>query len=74
MIALAEGRHFSEIFPNGIVDLNLRFREAKTSKEKLQQESIFILDEWCSNYEQKVRDLGGIGFFLAVLARRSYCL
>ncbi|HPA13104.1 MAG TPA: hypothetical protein PK692_03425 [Bacteroidales bacterium] len=64
MIALAEGRHFSEIFPNGIVDLNLRFREAKTSKEKLQQESIFILDEWCSNYEQKVRDLGGIGFFL----------
>ena len=30
----------------------------------MQQESIYQLDEFCDQYEQKIRDLGGIGFFL----------
>ena len=30
----------------------------------MQQESIFAIDNWCTEYEQKVRDKGGIGFFL----------
>ncbi|HPK04941.1 MAG TPA: hypothetical protein PK908_03530 [Bacteroidales bacterium] len=63
-IPLADGKHFAEVFPNGIVDLSLRYREAKTIKEKIQQTSILMLDDWCTNYEQKIREMGGIGFFL----------
>ncbi|GGZ30648.1 hypothetical protein GCM10007049_24380 [Echinicola pacifica] len=63
-ITLAEGKHFSEIFPTLKVDLSLRFREASTKEEKLQQESIYLIDKWCGEYEQKIRDKGGIGFFL----------
>lgn len=63
-IPLAGGKHFSEIFPESKVDLSLRYREPKTHIEKLQQQSIFSIDDWCTRYEQNVRDKGGIGFFL----------
>ncbi|EOZ95857.1 Glucosamine-6-phosphate deaminase [Indibacter alkaliphilus LW1] len=63
-IPLAEGKHFREIFPDMKVDLSLRFREPKTPMEKLQQQSIYLIDQWCGEYEQRIRDLGGIGFFL----------
>ena len=63
-IPLAEGKHFSEVFPDSIVDLSLRYRDCKTPEECLQQKSIFLIDDWCTQYEQKIRDLGGIGFFL----------
>ena len=33
-------------------------------QEKIQQESIFLIDEWCTNYENEIREKGGIGFFL----------
>ncbi len=63
-IPLAGGRHFSEVFPDSKVDLSLRYRDPKGQLEKIQQESIFLIDNWCSVYEQKIRDKGGIGFFL----------
>ncbi len=63
-ILLAQGMSFNEVFPDGKVDLSLRYREAACSTEKLQQESIFLIDQWCSNYEEKIREKGGIGFFL----------
>jgi glucosamine-6-phosphate deaminase len=63
-IELAEGKSYTEVFPNFIIDLSLRYREAKTPEEKLQQKSIFMIDDWCSMYEQKVRSMGGIGFWL----------
>jgi glucosamine-6-phosphate deaminase len=63
-IPLSEGKHFTEIFPNSKVDLSLRYREPKGHMEKLQQESIFAIDNWCTEYELKVREKGGIGFFL----------
>ncbi|WP_200979462.1 PIG-L family deacetylase [Echinicola sp. 20G] len=63
-IPLAEGKHFTEIFPDYKVDLSLRFREATNKLEKLQQESIFLIDKWCGEYEAKIREKGGIGFFL----------
>ena len=40
------------------------FRSAKSPVEKLQQKSIQLIDDWCSSYEQKVREKGGIGFWL----------
>lgn len=63
-IPLAGGRHFLEVFPDSRVDLSLRYREPKNHIERIQQESIFSIDDWCSGYEQKIREKGGIGFFL----------
>lgn len=63
-IRLAEGRHYSEVFPDNLIDLSLRNREALNPVEKLQQASIFLIDNWCTGYEKKIRALGGIGFFL----------
>jgi glucosamine-6-phosphate deaminase len=63
-ITLAEGKHYSEVFPDNLIDLTLRNREAMNPFEKLQQASIFQIDNWCTNYEKKIRALGGIGFFL----------
>ncbi len=63
-IPLYNGMHFSKVFPDSKVDLSLRFREYKTQEEHIQQQSIFLIDDWCSEYESKIRALGGIGFFL----------
>ncbi|MDE0561840.1 glucosamine-6-phosphate isomerase [Algoriphagus sp. NF] len=63
-IPLAEGKHYSEIFPDLKVDLSLRFRDPVNDLEKLQQESIYMIDQWCADYEKRIRNLGGIGFFL----------
>jgi len=63
-IPLAGGRHFTEVFPDNKIDLSLRSREATTKLEKIQQESIFMIDNWCTRYEEKIREKGGIGFFL----------
>jgi glucosamine-6-phosphate deaminase len=64
-ISLPEEKSYTEVFPDLKIDLSLRFREAKSATEKLQQNSIFAIDNWCSEYEQKVRQLGGIGFFMS---------
>ncbi|MEN8227115.1 MAG: glucosamine-6-phosphate isomerase [Bacteroidota bacterium] len=63
-IPLSGGCHFSEVFPDSKVDLLLRNCDPKSHIEKIQQESIFAIDNWCSEYEQGIRDKGGIGFFL----------
>lgn len=54
----------SEIFPDQVVDLSLRTRYASTTLERLQKRTIEIVDQFCTDYEMKIRDLGGIGFFL----------
>ncbi|RPH28484.1 MAG: glucosamine-6-phosphate isomerase [Bacteroidales bacterium] len=66
-IPLVDGKHFNEIFPDLRVDLSLRYRECRSKIEEKQQKSIFMIDSWCSDYEQKIRDKGGIGFFLGGL-------
>lgn len=63
-IPLDGGRHFSEIFADGVIDLGLRYRDPKNADEKARQSSIFSIDDWCAGYEQKIYDMGGIGFFL----------
>lgn len=64
-IGLTDGKHFLEVFPDYKIDLTLRFREAHTALEKLQQGSIFKIDDWCTRYEEQIREKGGIGFFLS---------
>jgi glucosamine-6-phosphate deaminase len=63
-IPLAEGKHYLEVFPDHLVDLSLRYRECKNLQEDLQQKSIFLIDRWCSEYEARIREKGGLGFFL----------
>lgn len=65
LIPLAEGKSYNEVFPNLRIDLSLRYRDAKSPIEQLQQKSIFSIDDWCSEQEQRIRSAGGIGFFLA---------
>lgn len=63
-IPLAEDKSYREIFPDSKVDLSLRFREYTNELERLQQQSIYLIDQWCGEYEAKIREKGGIGFFL----------
>jgi len=63
-IPLFSRKHYSEIFPDNRIDLTLRNREALTPLEKLQQMSLFSIDNWCTNYENRIREMGGVGFFL----------
>jgi len=63
-VPLPDDMHYREIFPDLSIDLSLRFREAKTKVEEVKQKAIFMIDNWCSWYEQQVRAKGGIGFFL----------
>jgi glucosamine-6-phosphate deaminase len=63
-IPLSNGKSYREVFPDNRIDTSLRYREAVSDLEKIQQESIFLIDNWCSLYENKIRDRGGIGFFL----------
>ena len=63
-IKLAEDKPFTEIFPDNKIDLSLRNREPAGYLEKLQKESIIRIDNWCTHYENKIREMGGIGFFL----------
>lgn len=63
-IELAQNKNYKEIFPDLTIDLSLRYRQANTKTEELQQQSIFLIDQWCNEYEDKIRQKGGIGFFL----------
>ena len=63
-IALPGGRTFQELFPDLVVDLSLRFSQPKSTLGRLQKEAIERVDEFCSDYERRIREKGGIGFFL----------
>jgi len=63
-IGLPEGKDLDEVWPDKIVDLSLRFRYGKNTHERLQKQALENIDQWCAAYEEKIRRLGGIGFFL----------
>lgn len=63
-IPLSGGTSYRDVFPDHRVDYSLRYRECKTELDRIQQESIFLIDDWCRNYEKQIRERGGIGFFL----------
>lgn len=64
-IPLSDGKTYLEVFPDLRIDLSLRYRDAKSPVERIQQKAIFSIDDWCSEFEYKIRERGGIGFFLA---------
>ncbi len=61
---LGGAKNLGEVFVDGHVDLSLRIRTATTKLEQFQQQAIKMFDDFCTRYEQKIRSLGGIGFFL----------
>ena len=63
-IGLPEGKNLDDIWPDKIVDLSLRYRHGKNNQEELQKHVLENIDQWCAEYEEKIRRLGGIGFFL----------
>lgn len=54
----------ADLWPENQVDLTLRYRHAVGELERRQKAALEGIDQWCMEYEQKVRELGGIGFFL----------
>ena len=61
---LGNATNLSEVFEDGVIDLSLRIRQAKTKEEVIKQRAIRLFDDFCARYESKIRELGGIGFFL----------
>lgn len=53
-----------DVWPDGRVDLSLRTRDPTTRLERLQQRVLRQVDQWCAQYEERIRELGGIGFFM----------
>ena len=63
-IGTAENLPLDVIFPEKKVNLSLRTKMASNRLERLQKETIEIVDEYCTQYEKAIREMGGIGFFL----------
>lgn len=63
-IGVPEKMTLREVFPDDHVDLELRTKRPKNHLEEVQKYVIHGVDEFCMEYEQKIRKLGGIGFFL----------
>ncbi len=63
-IGLEPGQKLADVWPGNRVDLTLRYRQAETDLEQRQKDVLSRIDQWCMEYEDRVRELGGIGFFL----------
>ena len=63
-IGLRKGQTLAAVWPGGDVDLSLRHRAARSGLEQVQQDALQRIDQWCQEYEERIRRLGGIGFFL----------
>lgn len=63
-IGLQPGETLATVWPDNRVDLTLRYRQPTSHLEARQKTLLTQIDQWCMDYEQRIRDLGGIGFFL----------
>lgn len=63
-IGIPAGESLSSVWPDFKVDLSLRFRSATSKREQLQKEVLASVDQWCQEFEEIIRQRGGIGFFL----------
>jgi glucosamine-6-phosphate deaminase len=63
-IGLKEGETLEDIWPSHQVDLGLRTKKPNNILEEKQKRVLDAVDQFCTDYETKIRELGGIGFFL----------
>ena len=57
-------KNLQEVFAAGEIDLDMRVRQPANEKEALHRKILLRFDEFCEAYEEKIRIMGGIGFFL----------
>ncbi len=63
-IGLGPGESLQDVCPDNTVDLSLRYRPPEDGLERRQKELLARVDQWCQDYENHIRRMGGIGFFL----------
>ena len=63
-IGLPEGLQLPDVWHDNVVDLSLRYRKPQNHRESVQKQVLEAVDQWCYAYEEQIRALGGIGFFL----------
>lgn len=63
-IGIPPGESLDSLWPEGRIDPTLRHRAARTDLERKQKRALEEIDQWCQEYEEAVRRMGGIGFFL----------
>lgn len=63
-IGLKDGQTLKSVWCDNHVDLTLRYQKPRTNQEAIQKAVLERVDQWCMEYEDKIRSLGGIGFFL----------
>ena len=63
-IGIPEGQTLETVWGEEGVDLSLRYRLPTSRREEMQQAVLREVDQWCVEYEDRIRQFGGIGFFL----------
>ena len=63
-VGLAQRQTLDAVWPDGEVDLSLRYRAPSTALERRQRGVLARIDQWCQEYEDRICGMGGIGFFL----------
>lgn len=63
-IGIKDDHQLDNVWPDHIVDLDLRTQYPRTVLEERQKRVLKAVDQFCTDYETKIRALGGIGFFL----------
>ncbi len=63
-VGVPEDMEMHQVFPDDKVDLSLRTRQATNKVERIQKKVIEEVDQYCTEYETAIRNMGGIGFFL----------
>ncbi len=63
-LGVPEELTLEDIFPEEKVNLTLRTRQSTNKLERIQKQVIEAVDQYCTEYETHVREMGGIGFFL----------
>jgi glucosamine-6-phosphate deaminase len=63
-IGISPEQDLEAIWPDSTVDLTLRTRQVVTDPERMQQDVLSRIDDWCQRREEQIRELGGLGFFL----------
>ncbi len=57
-IGLSEGFDLDNVWNGEAVDLSLRNRASVGPKEKIQKDILYKIDQWCVEYEDKIKTLG----------------
>jgi glucosamine-6-phosphate deaminase len=63
-IGIPDGTSLEDVWENDEVDLSLRYRRPRSERERMRRDVILRVDEWTSTYENRIQEMGGIGFFL----------